>query len=160
MLLTVTEQGRYGPRMPPVKKAKAATLLIVDDDAEIVGILRSTLSRVGYQIVEALNGADALARAREAKPDVVLLDVMMPGKSGWEVAKDIRDDATLKSTGIIMLTAIGPKMNELTSPLYGVDDYLDKPFDFHELEARIAKVITKRGGTPPTRPVKKPAKKK
>jgi len=141
--------------MPSGKRVKEATLLIVDDDAEIVGILRSTLSRRGYSIVEALNGTDALARAREARPDVVVLDVMMPGKSGWEVAKDIREDPTLKKTGIVMLTAIGPKMNELTSPLYGVDDYLDKPFDFHELEARIAKVIAKRGGTPPARPAKK-----
>jgi len=74
----------------------------------------------------------------------VLLDVMMPGKNGWEVARELRSDPTMTDTGIVMLTAIGEKVNEMTSPLYGADAHVDKPFDFGELETKIASVILKR----------------
>jgi DNA-binding response OmpR family regulator len=75
----------------------------------------------------------------------VILDVMMPGKSGWEVCRAIRDDADLKETRVIMLTGVGERLNEMTSPLYGADDYLDKPFDFGELDAKIDAVVRRRG---------------
>ena len=66
---------------------------------------------------------------QQTAPDVVLADVMMPGKNGWEVAKELRADETLKNVGIVMLTAIGERVNEMTSPLYGADDFVDKPFE-------------------------------
>ena len=81
---------------------------------------------------------------RETKPDVRLLDVMMPRKNGWEVAKEMRADPSLARVGIIMLTAIGEKVNELTSPIYGADEYVDKPFDFADLETRIRRVVEAR----------------
>src|SRR5437764_517973 len=76
--------------------------------------------------------------------EMVTLDVMMPGKNGWEVAKELRSDPELRHIGIVMLTAIGEQMNEMTSPLYGVDEYIDKPFDFADLESRIRKILAHR----------------
>ena len=69
---------------------------------------------------------------------------MMPGKNGWEVAKELRGDDDLKNIGIVMLTAIDEKVNELTSPLYGADAYVDKPFDFNDLEKKIKTILDER----------------
>jgi len=74
----------------------------------------------------------------------VVLDVMMPGMSGWEVCRSIRDDATLGHTRVIMLTGIGERLNEMTSPLYGADAFIDKPFEFEDLDAKVDAVIKKR----------------
>jgi DNA-binding response OmpR family regulator len=69
---------------------------------------------------------------------------MMPGKNGWEVAKELRADHELQNVGIVMLTAIGERVNELTSPLYGADEYVDKPFEFADLERKIKTVLDAR----------------
>ena len=69
---------------------------------------------------------------------------MMPGKNGWEVAKELRADEELSNIGIVMLTAIGERVNEMTSPLYGADDFVDKPFDFEALEKKIKAVLENR----------------
>src|SRR5690349_14156813 len=69
---------------------------------------------------------------------------MMPGMSGWEVCKKIRESVSLAHTGVVMLTGIGESLNELTSPLYGADAYIDKPFEFAELEARIRETLERR----------------
>jgi DNA-binding response OmpR family regulator len=71
---------------------------------------------------------------------------MMPGQTGWEVCRSIRENEALSGTGVIMLTGIGERMNEMTSPLYGADAYLDKPFDPSALDALITEVLDKRGG--------------
>jgi DNA-binding response OmpR family regulator len=123
---------------------KKPTLLIADDDPEILTMLSLRLGKKGYDVIEAADGIQTLRQAREKKPDLVILDVMMPGKNGWEVARELRADAELRNVGIVMLTAIGEKVNELTSPLYGADEYVDKPFDFNDLEARIKRVIEAR----------------
>ena len=120
------------------------TVLIADDDPEILTLLSIRLSKRGYTVLEAADGLQTLQVARGRHPDLVLLDVMMPGKNGWEVARELRGDQTLSDIGIVMLTAIGEKVNEMTSPLYGADDYIDKPFNFEELERKIAAVIEQR----------------
>jgi DNA-binding response OmpR family regulator len=102
------------------------------------------LSKRGYEVLEAADGLQTLEKAREHHPDLVLLDVMMPGKNGWEVAKELRADESLRNVGIVMLTAIGERVNEMTSPLYGADAYVDKPFDFADLENKIKKVLDDR----------------
>jgi CheY-like chemotaxis protein len=117
------------------------TLLIVDDDPSIVAMLTTRLRSCGYQLVTATDGELAVERAREHRPDLILLDVMMPKMSGWEVAKLLRSDDELSSIKIIMLTAIGADLSELTAPLYDVDAHLDKPFDFTELEQTIERVL-------------------
>ncbi len=119
-------------------------VLIADDDPEILSLLSIRLSRSGFQVLEAVDGEQTLAVVREHYPDLIILDVMMPGKNGWEVAKDIRHDARFKNIGIIMLTAIGEKINEMTSPLYGADEYVDKPFEFADLEQKMRAVLAKR----------------
>jgi DNA-binding response OmpR family regulator len=124
--------------------AKKPTILVADDDPQILTMLGIRLSKRGYEVLEAADGLQTLEKAREHHPDLVLLDVMMPGKNGWEVAKELRADESLRNVGIVMLTAIGERVNEMTSPLYGADAYVDKPFDFADLENKIKKVLDDR----------------
>ncbi len=119
-------------------------ILIADDDPEILTMLGIRLGKKGYEVLEAVDGNQTLALARKHHPDLVLLDVMMPGKNGWEVAKELRSDEQFADVGIVMLTAIGEKVNEMTSPLYGADAFVDKPFDFSDLEAKIKSVLEQR----------------
>ena len=119
------------------------TVLVADDDVEILGLVTRHLKTHDMKILEASDGEEALKIARREKPDLVILDVMMPGMTGWEVCRAIREDDGLSSTAVIMLTGIGERLNEMTSPLYGADEYLDKPFEFHDLDDRIRKVISK-----------------
>jgi DNA-binding response OmpR family regulator len=127
------------------RKTKAkSVILVADDDPEILTLLGLRLKQRGYEVLEAADGEKALEVARGKRPDLVLLDVMMPQKNGWEVARELKQDAATKDIGIIILTAIGEKMNELTSPLYGADEYIDKPFEFDHLEKSIEKVLAKR----------------
>lgn len=121
-----------------------STVLIADDDPEILTLLSIRLTKRGYTVLEAADGLQTLQVARSRHPDLVLLDVMMPGKNGWEVARELRSDPSLADIGIVMLTAIGEKVNEMTSPLYGADDFIDKPFNFDDLEKKIARVIDQR----------------
>jgi DNA-binding response OmpR family regulator len=119
--------------------------LVVDDAEGIRSYLVNLLELKGYEVDTAEDGRRALGLLEGgAAPDVVILDVMMPGKNGWEVAKELRHDARFAKTGIIMLTAIGEKINEMTSPLYGADGFIDKPFEFADLEAKISEVLAKR----------------
>jgi DNA-binding response OmpR family regulator len=96
------------------------------------------------EVIEASDGDEAWRLARERLPDLVVLDVMMPGMSGWEVCRKIRQDAALAHTGVLMLTGIGESLNEATSPLFGADEYIDKPFDFEKLDEKIASVLARR----------------
>jgi len=120
------------------------TLLLADDTFEILSMVKKRFESRGYNIVEANNGEEALEQALTEHPHLMVLDVMMPKMNGWEVCKYIRSKESLNDVGIIMLTAIGPTLNELTSPLYGADAHLDKPFDLDELEALVEKVLLDR----------------
>jgi len=117
-------------------------LLIADDDPELTGILLKRLQTLECDIVTASDGVAALELIREKRPDVVILDVMMPRKNGWEVCKAIRQDEEFAGTSVIMLTGIGSNLNEMTSPLYGADEYLDKPFNFSELIFKIKRMLS------------------
>lgn len=116
-------------------------ILVVDDDPAILGMLDIRLGKRGYHVISAADGEQALVQARKEKPELVVLDVMMPRMNGWEVARALRQDVTTQDIKIVMLTAIGAQMNEMTSPLYGVDAYLDKPFQFAELEKKIDELL-------------------
>jgi CheY-like chemotaxis protein len=121
--------------------AQPKTILVVDDDPEIVSMLSTRLESRGYRVLTANDGKEALTEARRRKPDLMILDVMMPGKNGWEVARALKQDPTTEPIKVIMLTAIGEQVNDLTSPLYGADAHFDKPFDFTALESTIAKLL-------------------
>jgi DNA-binding response OmpR family regulator len=119
-------------------------VLIADDDLEILNLTRSLMRRRGFDVLEASDGDEAMRQLLENRPDLVILDVMMPGQSGWEVCRSIRETDSLKNIGVIMLTGVGHRMNEMTSPLYGADGYLDKPFEFDDLDALVTDVLAKR----------------
>ncbi len=126
---------------------QSTKILVADDDLEILSLVKRHLRKMdAVDIVEASDGEEALKAAKREKPDLVILDVMMPGMSGWEVCRAIREDESLAHTGVIMLTGIGERLNEMTSPLYGADDYLDKPFDFGDLDEKVKGVLAARAG--------------
>lgn len=122
------------------KQSSLPTILVADDDPELLSLMSRHLKPRAGKLLEASDGDQALALVEKEHPDLILLDVMMPGRSGWEVCKSIREKHQQK-VGIIMLTGIGDKLNELTSPLYGANEYLDKPFDFADLDKAITKVL-------------------
>lgn len=127
--------------------AAPAVVLVADDEPTMLELVTRhlrTIDRTRFEIIEASDGDEAWKLARERLPDLVVLDVMMPGMSGWEVCRKIRQDAALAHTGVLMLTGIGESLNETTSPLFGADEYIDKPFDFEKLDALIERVLTKR----------------
>ena len=115
----------------------------------MLALVGQHIKTMGYRVLEASDGEQAWSLAQEHLPDLVILDVMMPGMSGWEVCRKIREDVALAHTAIIMLTGIGENLNELTSPLYGADSYIDKPFKFPELDEKVRGALTKRRGSRP-----------
>jgi DNA-binding response OmpR family regulator len=124
--------------------SKKPKILVADDDVDILSLVVRHVKTLDVDVIEASDGEEALRIARKEKPDLIVLDVMMPGMSGWEVCRAVREDDSLANTGVIMLTGIGERLNEMTSPLYGADDYLDKPFDVDDLETKIRVVLEKR----------------
>jgi CheY-like chemotaxis protein len=119
-------------------------VLIADDEPSTLALLGRHLRSRGYSVLEAADGDEAWELAHEHLPDLVILDVMMPGMSGWEVCRKVREAVSLAHTGVIMLTGIGETLNEMTSPLYGADAHVDKPFEFASLDARIDEVLERR----------------
>lgn len=119
-------------------------LLVVDDDINQIRLIRERFTKQGHEVLEAINGEEGLEVALSERPDVILLDVMMPVMNGWELCKYLRNKREFDEVAIIMLTAIGPNLNEMTSPLYGADDFVDKPFIFGELEEKITGAMKKR----------------
>ena len=116
----------------------ALNIVVADDDVDILGLVVQHLEiRFQANVTEASNGEEALERVKELKPDLVILDVMMPGMSGWEVCRAIREDESTAGLKVLMLTGIGERLNEMTSPLYGADAHLDKPFDLEVLEDHV-----------------------
>ena len=123
---------------------KRPILLLADDDPELIGILVKRLQDLECDILTASDGQSALDTIRSERPDAVVLDVMMPGMNGWEVCKAIKSDEALADTPVMMLTGIGESLNEITSPLYGADEHVDKPFNFSELLFKIRRMLASR----------------
>jgi two-component system response regulator MprA len=113
-------------------------ILVVDDDPEIVSFLKRGLTFEGYSVETAGDGAEALAKIREREPDLVILDVMMPGMDGIEVARRLRQASAIP---ILMLTAKGTVADRVAGLDSGADDYLVKPFAFDELLARMRSLL-------------------
>jgi DNA-binding response OmpR family regulator len=134
--------------IPIVNSNLAPPVVLVADDEptmlELVARHLRSIDRPRMEVIEASDGDEAWRLARERLPDLVVLDVMMPGMSGWEVCRKIRQDAALAHTGVLMLTGIGESLNEATSPLFGADEYIDKPFDFDKLDQKVLSVLDRR----------------
>ena len=123
----------------------AVSVLIVEDDRNIAELLQMYLEKEGYAVTVATDGGQGLSKFRAIKPDLVLLDVMMPVMDGWAVCKAIRADS---QTPIIMLTAKGETDDKVTGLKSGADDYVTKPFEMKELLARIEAVLRRTGTAP------------
>lgn len=121
------------------------TLLIVDDENTILKLLSVRLSNIGYNIITAKDGKDAIALAEEIHPDVVLLDLILPDIDGFEVCGQIKENMLTRSTRIIMLTKKRQKKSIVKGLHSGADDYITKPFSMAELEARIMRVLNNVG---------------
>src|ERR671933_102503 len=113
------------------------TILVVDDDPDVARFVEVNLRSAGYDVTVASNGEEALKRAAEMRPDLVLLDVMMPKLDGFEVAQRLRRDPRTSSSSIIMLTAKALSSDKVLGLSSGADDYIIKPFDPVELLARV-----------------------
>ncbi len=116
-------------------------ILIVDDEEHIVELLHFNLLNAGYEVLSANNGIDAVKIAKAEKPSLLLLDLMLPGMDGFDVCKEIKRDADMKKTSIIMLTAKGEELDKILGLELGADDYITKPFSVRELLARVKAVL-------------------
>lgn len=121
-------------------------ILIVDDEEHIVELLKFNLQNVGYNVFTALNGLDALRIAKEEKPNLMLLDVMLPGLDGLDVCKEIKRNTQTRNISIIMLTAKSEEVDKILGLELGADDYITKPFSIRELLARVKAVLRRRVG--------------
>lgn len=117
------------------------TILIADDEPNIVISLEFLLKREGHDVHVARNGAEALAAIRQYRPALVLLDVMMPQMSGYEVCQAVRADPELAATRILMLTAKGHTTDRAKGTALGADAYMTKPFSTRELAAKVAEML-------------------
>ena len=117
------------------------TILVAEDEGALITLLRYNLEREGYRVLEAQDGEEALLVAAEEKPDVVLLDWMLPQLSGIEVCRRLRGRQETRNVPIIMLTARGEESDRIRGLDTGADDYLTKPFSMTELLARLRAVL-------------------
>lgn len=122
----------------------AANILLVEDEPAIQELIAVNLTRAGHNVVRVADAESAQRLVREALPDLIVLDWMLPGMSGVELARRLRADERTKATPIIMLTARGEEADKVTGLETGADDYITKPFSPRELVARIKAVLRRR----------------
>jgi two-component system phosphate regulon response regulator PhoB len=133
--------------MPAASTKMRERILLVDDEAEIVELLEYNLRQAGYTVVTARDGASALAEIRRQRPDIILLDLMLPDVAGTEICRRLRRDASTQTIPVIMITARGEEIDRVVGFEIGADDYIVKPFSPRELVLRIGAVL-RRTATP------------
>ena len=116
-------------------------ILVVDDEPDITALVAYHLARVGYRVSTATTGPDALRAAREERPDIVVLDLMLPGVSGYEVLRELRQRPETREVGVILLTSRREETDRIKGFSLGADDYLTKPFSPQELTLRVAALL-------------------
>lgn len=116
-------------------------ILIVDDEEHILELIKFNLENNGYKVICAENGNDALKLARTEVPQLVLLDLMLPGIDGYDVCREIRKDSSISTMPVIMTTAKGEELDKILGLELGADDYITKPFSVRELVARVKAVL-------------------
>lgn len=142
-LLDIIRNGGGGGAL-----AVGARILVVDDEGDLLEVLRRTLEAQGYRVRTATDGESALAAATACPPDLILLDLIMPGIGGFEVCRRLRADARLQHVPVVMLTALHETPAKVQGLDAGADDYVTKPFDVAELLARIRAQLQARGTDP------------
>jgi two-component system, OmpR family, alkaline phosphatase synthesis response regulator PhoP len=128
-------------------------ILVVDDDKQIVRLVQSYLEQAGYAVLTAADGATALRTIRTERPDLVVLDLMLPDQDGWSITRTVRADASQAALPIIMLTARIEDTDKIVGLEIGADDYIAKPFNPRELVARVRAVVGRGRGAPPHPPL-------
>ncbi|MDK2833050.1 MAG: two-component system, OmpR family, alkaline phosphatase synthesis response regulator PhoP [Methanolobus sp.] len=116
-------------------------ILIVDEEIDASTALKVALEAEGYNVIEALDGYEGIRKAKSETPDVILLDIMMPGMDGFEVCRRLKADPVSSHIPVIMLTAKGEVDDKVEGLELGADDYVTKPFNLKELKARIRMVL-------------------
>jgi DNA-binding response OmpR family regulator len=131
---------------------EAARILVIEDNADLAFGLRNNLEIEGYEVDVAADGIDGLARARERRADLIVLDLMLPGMDGYRVLRQLREDGL--QTPVLILTARGEEADKVRGFRLGADDYVTKPFGLLELMARVAALLRRSHPAPgPTEPV-------
>lgn len=136
----------------------AKTVLVIDDEPELVKLLDYNLTKAGYLVLTARDGEKGLAAARQHHPDLVMLDVMMPGLDGWEVCKKLRAEPATAAVPLLMLTAKAEEGDQVLGLELGADDYVTKPFGVNELLARVKALLRRAEGQAGTTEVLKAGK--
>jgi len=121
-------------------------ILIVDDEPNIVLALELLMKKEGYEVHTVDDGERAVQAAKELRPDLILLDIMMPKMDGYEVCQRIRSDALLKDVSIIMLTAKGREVEREKGLALGADHYITKPFSTRQVVMKVKEILTARSG--------------
>lgn len=125
-------------------------ILVIDDDVAINELIKINLELQGYDVIQALNGTEGFALAKQEVPDLIVLDVMMPEVDGFTVAQRIRQTSDISETPIIMLTALSELNDKVNGFNLGVDDYLTKPFETEELIVRVRALLKRTNNIPKT----------
>jgi two-component system phosphate regulon response regulator PhoB len=123
-------------------------ILVVDDEPDIVALVAYHLAKAGYRVSTASNGADALATARQERPALLVLDLMLPGASGFEVLEQLRADEATRDVAVLMLTARKEEPDRIRGLSLGADDYLTKPFSPQELVLRVGAILRRVAAAP------------
>lgn len=123
-------------------------ILVVDDDIAINELVKINLELQGYEVVQAFNGVEGFAKAKQEEPALIVLDVMMPEVDGYTVARRIRQTVEISETPILMLTALSELNNKVEGFDIGVDDYLTKPFEIEELIVRVRALLKRTNQIP------------
>ena len=120
-------------------------ILVVDDEPDITALVAYHLAKAGYRVSTAANGADALKAARDERPDIVILDLMLPGVSGYDVLAELRRRDETRDVGVILLTSRREEADRIRGLSLGADDYLSKPFSPQELSLRVNALLRRLG---------------
>src|SRR5438094_414507 len=130
-----------------VDPQRLGRVLLLEDEKDVAELIRYNLAREGYGVLLTTNGADALRLVRETRPDVVLLDVLVPELHGWEVCRRLKQDPDLAGVAVIMVTGRVEEGDKVLGFELGADDYVTKPFSPRELVARIRAVVRRGKGS-------------
>ncbi len=133
----------------PASAPKPPLVLVVEDDDNIAAALEFSLVRAGYGHDRVSNGSDALPRIRSTHPDLVLLDVMLPERSGYDICADLRRDPTITNTKVVLMTARGSARDRAQGLSTGADGFVSKPFDLKLLMAEVGRHLSARSDNRP-----------
>jgi two-component system phosphate regulon response regulator PhoB len=139
-----------GGSAQPAPPGGGERILVVDDEADIVALVAYHLAKAGYRVSTAGNGSDALAAARQERPALVILDLMLPGLSGYEVLEQLRAGEPTRDVAVLMLTARRDEPDRIRGLTLGADDYLTKPFSPQELVLRVGAILRRLHAPPAT----------